>query len=48
MLNKNKHLTIKVSKMLIGLGSILGLDLYDKLLPFLVKRGIIASVKSRN
>lgn len=48
MLNRNKYLRIKVSKILIGLGSVFGLDSYDRVLSFLVKRGLIATVKSNN
>ena len=42
MINKNKYLIIQLSKMVIDLGSIFGLDLHDRVLSFLVKIGLVA------
>lgn len=47
MKNKPKYFFIKVSKMLVDLGSILGLDFNDRVLSLLVKKGVIATEKNK-
>lgn len=47
MKNKPNYFIIKVSKMLMDLGSILGLDFNDRVLSFLVKKGVITTEKNK-
>lgn len=47
MKNKPKYFLIKLSKMVIDLGSVLGLDLRDRVVSFLVKKGIIATERNK-
>ena len=47
MKNKPKYLIIRVSKMVIDIGSFLGLDFNDRVLSFLVKKGVIAREKKK-
>lgn len=46
MKNKPNYFIIKVSKMLMDLGSVLGSNFNDRILSFLVKKGIIATEKN--